>query len=1847
MRVLKLPRETKIGSIVYRLKGYDSDIPDILTFGVHGSGADFLEVRSASFTEADVILTKRPTEDQYRFTVFVTDGVETTEDESTVVITDATRILSPFLQYDSVIKLSENTAQNATITSVVAKDKDTSNLPVKFELRGSDKFSIKYVFGPRGTSKAKIVLIQNVDYEKQNLYRLQILALNAWTNETIDTRNIATVDIIVVVEDVQDSPPFFTELPNVVRVSESLKPGDKVLQIRAEDGDFGDQRAILYSFLPDIPWITFFTLNSTTGDITLAKPISELKQQYGTGLPLLLGVRAREVFSSGVPPAFIEAEVALVLVNTENHPPKFANARYVGSIEEGSPTLTAVRWEGATFARVIDEDQGKNGSFQLYLEGDAGTFNVQPSTGSNEVDFSILVKNPAAIDYENSDRKYLDFRILVRETQATVPLSATAEIRVNILDANDNIPQFNNIRYEASISENAEPGTLVTKVVATDKDSGNFGKVRYTSINGPIAQNLKLDPETGVITLQSLEGIDRERIPEYTLIVEARDDIGKGNKNVVELLLHLVDANDNVPTFLQPRYDAVLNTDMKTFNQRLIVKAYDADGPGPNSNVTYEIVSGNYEDKFHINSITGEITLKEPLIAKNQQGDTSKSNLPPITLNVRAHDHGVPVQSSTVDVQVHNQEYLNRTLSFIIPLSVEDVLDRKNEIERALNTLTGARVSIYSARPYNGSRVRSVAFAWVAYPLSSMINVATLENALSAIYGRQYVLQDKSEVREVRQEDYDIVFWFLIVFVILVLLLLLIWLICYCCYYRGRNRKNDVVTSPSKVGPSEEVITIKETSETDGRRTLRKQASNEDNMRVWRFNKHPDYDREELIRTDTGYVEHEGERGTPRDSHQQDTMNEDYSGRDNMGYRGDRVERIYRDMRGASEDGQVRIDDLPRDGASGQLVGNNYVVRRNIANRRRRGTDRYEMYRTEELDDMRYLDQDGRGHEPRRREILYLRSPVHEHDLQNVRYLEHNDDGLHRSNSQPDLYKERREYVNVQDQNVMHRSRPHRILYRDDSFRLDPRDNQLKFSRYHRTNSDVYLPNRGYDIYGQHIPNGRPQVAWTGNFILPEERYRRQGKPDPNDQVGGRWAAEERWEERFDENRRNQRNYDIQNNIQEREETEIFRYQMEQQGPSSQILHETNLEQSAVETSPHEPVKYETPKNDDSVDQTKINREYRYFNDGKELSLQDNQNVTSSVGVNEAYQGNIYQTEIESNRQYIAGLPDPPSGMNYVSKDEDVSRRENQNSFENNTQDVNREFIREIHIIKERPVVRMDSFERMSEYQKGSNNLYQIRQPNMGIGTNNPPNVFPQPGSGNQNIGNEDKRQETTQRNLQTEDNNEMENGNGWKDNHQQKRVEFSEMSNVQHYHANEKYNSIRPRDNINNTITSSTDQTTSNLGNDVPGKNLPESQPVYFSCDNTSNNNTVYQNSGGEVNKENLTNDTNNGIRGQEENHTTHESNKPHNHNSNRQHPGENSRNNADDVKSIQEQADDKSNSSNTLNNAASHKDKTSMNNSASESNLNLPQSEFLETGGHSSTKTSKSQNTSIQASNEINTRNNLNSQTDQKQMQDTNNYNSVHQSSEYNVKRHVSSDQNKQVESTEDNTVIRTIKESRTTVYETVIDPSIKNRHTNGIEVTKNISEKESRKFENSVISPTTNESNDRRVFDPLHATTTPNHKELQNKTKLDDIHKTYNQVDNGHSNGASEVNNATSKDGEVNVLVGSTNNNMQSNNDSDDIKLQQRQIHQQSEHVETRKIRRGSLDSSLELMENQTNLGLSHGNETLSDDSDSGIGRGNASINMRKNNFLEKKSLFTIAYDGIQTRQLKSQDGRINTP
>jgi hypothetical protein len=50
---------------------------------------------------------------------------------------------------------------------------------------------------------------------------------------------------------------------------------------------------------------------------------------------------------------------------------------------------------------------------------------------------------------------------------------------------------------------------------------------------------------------------DREKSSLHYLTVEARDDLGRGNRNTVEIVVHVIDVNDNPPrwTFLKDRMD--------------------------------------------------------------------------------------------------------------------------------------------------------------------------------------------------------------------------------------------------------------------------------------------------------------------------------------------------------------------------------------------------------------------------------------------------------------------------------------------------------------------------------------------------------------------------------------------------------------------------------------------------------------------------------------------------------------------------------------------------------------------------------------------------------------------------------------------------------------------------------------------------------------------------------------------------------------------------------------------------------------------------------------------------------------------------------------------------------------------------------------------------------------------------------------------------------------------------------------------------------------------------------------------------------------------------------------------
>lgn len=165
----------------------------------------------------------------------------------------------------------------------------------------------------------------------------------------------------------------------------------------------------------------------------------------------------------------------------------------------------------------------------------------------------------------------------------------------------------------------------------------------------------------------------------------------------------MIDVNDNAPIFDKTVYEFILSSNLRNFTTPAFVKATDADAEEPNNVVRYEIINGNYENKFRLDKFTGQLMLVEPLMAGRPKPSRQTRQLRDsdvFVLTVRAYDLGVPVMFSMATIRIYPPESKTRTVTFVLPGSN---IDRK-KTEEILSTITGGRVIIHDIQPYNEDR---------------------------------------------------------------------------------------------------------------------------------------------------------------------------------------------------------------------------------------------------------------------------------------------------------------------------------------------------------------------------------------------------------------------------------------------------------------------------------------------------------------------------------------------------------------------------------------------------------------------------------------------------------------------------------------------------------------------------------------------------------------------------------------------------------------------------------------------------------------------------------------------------------------------------------------------------------------------------------------------------------------------------------------------------------------------------------------------------------------------------------------------------------------------------------------
>uniref|UniRef100_A0A8C7QRY2 Cadherin-1 n=1 Tax=Oncorhynchus mykiss TaxID=8022 RepID=A0A8C7QRY2_ONCMY len=183
------------------------------------------------------------------------------------------------------------------------------------------------------------------------------------------------------------------------------------------------------------------------------------------------------------------------------------------------------------------------------------------------------------------------------------------EIIVKVIDMNDNKPVFTQDPFTGTVHEASKPGDEVMQVTATDTDEEGSANsdVRYTILSQepplPSPNMFVINPVTGGIRVNA-PGLDREKIPKYTLAIQAADMEGNGLTSFGKAIITVTDSNDN------PSYTVSVPEN----------KVDVTDGDDPHSSpcsTTYKIVDGDTQGLFSGSTgpskLEGIITTAKPL----------------------------------------------------------------------------------------------------------------------------------------------------------------------------------------------------------------------------------------------------------------------------------------------------------------------------------------------------------------------------------------------------------------------------------------------------------------------------------------------------------------------------------------------------------------------------------------------------------------------------------------------------------------------------------------------------------------------------------------------------------------------------------------------------------------------------------------------------------------------------------------------------------------------------------------------------------------------------------------------------------------------------------------------------------------------------------------------------------------------------------------------------------------------------------------------------------------------------------------------------------------------------------
>ncbi|XP_058141984.1 protocadherin gamma-A6 isoform X9 [Dasypus novemcinctus] len=400
------------------------------------------------------------------------------------------------------LSVPENLPVGTTVLSVNATDRDEGVHAeviysfVKITEKISQIFSLNVLTGA-------ISISANLDYEDSNFYELDVEA-----QDRPGLRDRAKV--LITILDVNDNVPEVVVTSGSRTIAENAPAGTVIALFQVHDRDAGLNGLVMCSISQSLPFELETSVDNYYRLVTNTVLDREQVSLYN------ITVTATD---KGMPPLSTETLISLNVADINDNPPVFPQMSYAIYVPENNP-------RGASIYSVTAHDPDSEENAQIGYSLAEDTFQGAPLSSyvSINSDTGVLYAL-RSFDYEQF--RNLQMRVTARDS-GDPPLSSNVSLSLFVLDQNDNVPE---ILYPAIPTDgstgveltprSAEPGYLVTKVVAVDRDSGQNAWLSYRLLKASEPGLFAVGLHTGEVrTARAL--LDRDALKQ-SLVVAVQD----------------------------------------------------------------------------------------------------------------------------------------------------------------------------------------------------------------------------------------------------------------------------------------------------------------------------------------------------------------------------------------------------------------------------------------------------------------------------------------------------------------------------------------------------------------------------------------------------------------------------------------------------------------------------------------------------------------------------------------------------------------------------------------------------------------------------------------------------------------------------------------------------------------------------------------------------------------------------------------------------------------------------------------------------------------------------------------------------------------------------------------------------------------------------------------------------------------------------------------------------------------------------------------------------------------------------------------------------------------------------